>query len=45
LGVAALGAYADHAGVSSVITILSLLPVAALILTAFVPERVKSIPA
>jgi MFS transporter, FSR family, fosmidomycin resistance protein len=41
LGVAALGAYADHTSISDVITILSLLPAAALILTAFVPERVK----
>jgi MFS transporter, FSR family, fosmidomycin resistance protein len=39
LGVAALGALADHAGVSSVITLLTLLPLAALLLTIFVPEK------
>ena len=39
LGVAALGAFADVHGVGSTMTLIAFLPVIALILTAFVPER------
>jgi FSR family fosmidomycin resistance protein-like MFS transporter len=39
LGVAALGAFADVHGVASTMTLISLLPLVALALTAFVPER------
>jgi MFS transporter, FSR family, fosmidomycin resistance protein len=41
LGVAALGAYADITSVSSAVLVLTLMPAAALLLTVFVPERVK----
>jgi FSR family fosmidomycin resistance protein-like MFS transporter len=43
LGVAALGAYADAHTVASTMTLITLLPVIALVLTAFVPERTKMI--
>ena len=41
LGVAVLGAYADAHTVASTMTLITLLPVIALVLTAFVPERKK----
>jgi MFS transporter, FSR family, fosmidomycin resistance protein len=39
LGVAALGAFADIHGVASTMTLISLLPLVAIALTIFVPER------
>ena len=39
LGVAALGAFADAHGTASTMTLISLLPLIALALTVFVPER------
>ena len=39
LGVAALGAYADHAGIINTIGLISLLPIAVVILTALLPNK------
>jgi MFS transporter, FSR family, fosmidomycin resistance protein len=41
LGVAALGAFADVHGVASTMTLIGLLPLIGLALTAFVPERTQ----
>ena len=40
LGVAGLGAYADHAGILNTLGLISLLPIGVVILTALLPARV-----
>ncbi len=42
LGVGILGAYADISSIAAVMTVLAILPVISLVLTAFVPERPRA---
>jgi MFS transporter, FSR family, fosmidomycin resistance protein len=43
LGVGILGAYADISSIAAVMTVLAILPVVSLVLTAFVPERPRAL--
>ena len=43
LGVGILGAYADVSSIAAVMTVLAILPVVSLVLTAFVPERPRAL--
>jgi MFS transporter, FSR family, fosmidomycin resistance protein len=43
LGVGILGAYADVSSIAAVMTVLAVLPVVSLLLTAFVPERPRAL--